>query len=108
MKQSLQLRIGQSLTMTPQLQQAIKLLQLSRLELGETLTQEILENPILDVDFQTVEPETGGVDQTSTVAAILETKTTDRLFTRVCLLRTEPRRHQCATRTAQNPHRYVP
>ncbi|MCK5190000.1 MAG: hypothetical protein KAR12_08085, partial [Methylococcales bacterium] len=29
MKQSLQLRIGQNLTMTPQLQQAIKLLQLS-------------------------------------------------------------------------------
>jgi len=33
MKQSLQLRIGQSLTMTPKLQQAIKLLQLSTLQL---------------------------------------------------------------------------
>ncbi|MDH3970814.1 MAG: hypothetical protein OEU63_01450, partial [Gammaproteobacteria bacterium] len=33
MKQSLQLKIGQHLTMTPQLQQAIRLLQLSTLEL---------------------------------------------------------------------------
>jgi len=48
MKQSLQLRIGQSLTMTPQLQQAIKLLQLSSLELQSEI-QEILEaNPLLE------------------------------------------------------------
>ncbi|MBT4664017.1 MAG: hypothetical protein HOB60_04160, partial [Methylococcales bacterium] len=33
MKQSLQLRLGQKLTMTPQLQQAIKLLQLSTLDM---------------------------------------------------------------------------
>jgi len=50
MKQSLQLRIGQSLTMTPQLQQAIKLLQLSSLEL-QTEIQETLEtNPLLEQD----------------------------------------------------------
>ena len=34
--------------MTPQLQQAIRLLQLSRLELTEIVRQEILENPVLD------------------------------------------------------------
>lgn len=34
--------------MTPQLQQAIKLLQLSRLELSQTINQEMLENPLLD------------------------------------------------------------
>ena len=45
-----QLKLSQQLVMTPQLQQAIKLLQLSRLELEETLTQEILENPVLDVE----------------------------------------------------------
>jgi RNA polymerase sigma-54 factor len=39
--------------MTPSLQQAIKLLQLSRLELEETLSQEILENPVLDVEDPT-------------------------------------------------------
>ena len=50
MKQSLQLRIGQSLTMTPQLQQAIKLLQLSSLEL-QTEIQAILDaNPLLEQD----------------------------------------------------------
>ena len=49
MKQSLQLKLGQSLTMTPQLQQAIRLLQLSSLEL-QTEIQEILEsNPMLEV-----------------------------------------------------------
>ncbi len=42
MKQSIQLRLGQHLTMTPQLQQAIKLLQLSTLELQQEI-QEVLE-----------------------------------------------------------------
>lgn len=50
MKQSLQLRIGQSLSMTPQLQQAIKLLQLSSLELHSEI-QEILDsNPLLEAE----------------------------------------------------------
>ena len=50
MRPSLQLRIGQQLTMTPQLQQAIKLLQLSTLELQQEI-QEILEsNPLLDIE----------------------------------------------------------
>jgi RNA polymerase sigma-54 factor len=48
MKQTLQLKLGQTLTMTPQLQQAIRLLQLSSLEL-QTEIQEILEtNPMLE------------------------------------------------------------
>jgi len=48
MKQTLQLRLGQQLTMTPQLQQAIRLLQLSSLELQSEI-QEILEtNPLLE------------------------------------------------------------
>jgi RNA polymerase sigma-54 factor len=50
LEQKLRLKLAQRLVMTPSLQQAIKLLQLSRLELEETLAQEILENPILDVD----------------------------------------------------------
>ncbi|WP_455197551.1 RNA polymerase factor sigma-54 [Kaarinaea lacus] len=49
MKQTLQLKLGQSLTMTPQLQQAIRLLQLSSLELQAEI-QEILEsNPLLEI-----------------------------------------------------------
>jgi RNA polymerase sigma-54 factor len=46
LKQSLSL--SQQLIMTPQLQQAIKLLQLSRLELLETIAQEMEANPLLD------------------------------------------------------------
>ncbi|MDR3361545.1 MAG: RNA polymerase factor sigma-54 [Desulfovibrio sp.] len=43
-----QLKLSQQLIMTPQLQQAIKLLQLSRIELMETVQQELLENPFLE------------------------------------------------------------
>ena len=43
-----QLKLSQQLVMTPQLQQAIKLLQLSRVELLETVQQELLENPFLE------------------------------------------------------------
>jgi RNA polymerase sigma-54 factor len=46
LKQSL--RLSQQLIMTPQLQQAIKLLQLSRQELVETINQEMEENPLLE------------------------------------------------------------
>lgn len=43
-----QMKLAQQLVMTPQLQQAIKLLQLSRVELLETVQQEMLENPFLE------------------------------------------------------------
>jgi len=49
MKQSLQLKIGQSLTMTPQLQQAIRLLQLSTLELQTEIQNALESNPLLEV-----------------------------------------------------------
>ncbi|MAN45309.1 MAG: RNA polymerase factor sigma-54 [Alphaproteobacteria bacterium] len=48
MKQSLDMRQGQSLVMTPQLQQAIKLLQLSNQELTEFVEAEIERNPLLN------------------------------------------------------------
>ena len=41
-------KLSQSLLMTPQLQQAIKLLQLGRLEYIEAIQQELLENPVLE------------------------------------------------------------
>jgi len=49
MKQSLQLKLGQQLTMTPQLQQAIKLLQLSTLDLQQEIQQALDSNPLLEV-----------------------------------------------------------
>jgi RNA polymerase sigma-54 factor len=42
------LKLSQNLVMTPQLQQAIKLLQLNHLELAELITQELTENPVLE------------------------------------------------------------
>jgi len=50
MKQTLQLKIGQHLTMTPQLQQAIRLLQLSTLELQAEVQDALESNPMLEQD----------------------------------------------------------
>lgn len=44
----LQVKLSQQLVMTPQLQQAIKLLQLSRLELVDAINEELMENPVLE------------------------------------------------------------
>jgi len=49
MKQSLHLKIGQHLTMTPQLQQAIRLLQLSSLDLKQEIQEALYSNPLLEV-----------------------------------------------------------
>src|ERR671916_151449 len=62
MKLRLDLRLSQKLIMTPQLQQAIKLLQLSRLELQQTLTQHLMENPLLEelqADAEEIDSATG-------------------------------------------------
>ena len=59
MKPSLQLKLGQHLTMTPQLQQAIRLLQLSTMDLQMEIQQTLEENPMLELEEenQAVEPE---------------------------------------------------
>lgn len=57
MKQSIQLRLGQQLTMTPQLQQAIRLLQLSSMELGVEVQQALDSNMMLELA-----DEDGGAD----------------------------------------------
>lgn len=50
MKISLQLKLGQQLTMTPQLQQAIRLLQLSTLDLQQEIQEALETNPMLEVE----------------------------------------------------------
>ena len=50
MKQSLHLRLGQQLTMTPQLQQAIKLLQMSTLDLQQEIQQVLDSNIMLEIN----------------------------------------------------------
>lgn len=68
MRQSL--KLSQQLVMTPQLQQAIKLLQLSRVELVELVREEMLENPVLEDDMElgSTNPEKEVVESTSTAA----------------------------------------
>ena len=48
MKHSLVLKMGQQLTMTPQLQQAIRLLQLSTLDLQQEIQEALDSNPMLE------------------------------------------------------------
>jgi RNA polymerase sigma-54 factor len=48
MKQSLQLKLSQHLALTPQLQQSIRLLQLSTLELNQEIEQALQDNPLLE------------------------------------------------------------
>jgi len=60
MKQALQMKMGQSLAMTPQLQQAIKLLQLSTLELQTEIQTALESNPMLEVHEEDGEAANGG------------------------------------------------
>ena len=60
MKQSLQLKLGQQLVMTPQLQQAIKLLQLSTLDLQQEIQEALETNPMLEVQDGSEAPEASG------------------------------------------------
>ena len=55
MQMKMQMKMSQQLIMTPQLQQAIKLLQLSRAELEELIEQTLIENPVLEegIDMDT-------------------------------------------------------
>ena len=50
MRQGLQLKFSQQLTMTPQLQQAIRLLQLSTLELRQEMIEQLYNNPLLEIE----------------------------------------------------------
>ena len=60
MKQSLDLRLGQHLTITPQLQQAIRLLQLSTVELQQEIREALDTNPLLEEAGEDGEPRSEG------------------------------------------------
>ncbi|MBI3592244.1 MAG: RNA polymerase sigma-54 factor, partial [Nitrospirae bacterium] len=61
----LDLRLTQKLILTPQLQQAIKLLQMPQLELVQVLTQELVENPFLEETLDEPEIEEYPVEETA-------------------------------------------
>jgi len=60
-KPTLQLGIGQQLTMTPQLQQAIRLLQLSSLDLQQEIQAALEKNPLLELTESENQPEIGSM-----------------------------------------------
>ena len=60
MKQSLHIGLGQQLRMTPQLQQAIRLLQLSSIDLQQEIQESLYSNPLLEVEEATEKPEEVG------------------------------------------------
>ena len=62
MKLSLQLKLGQQLTMTPQLHQAIRLLQLSTLDLQQEIHQALETNPMLEL-IEGIDEEESSMDQ---------------------------------------------
>ena len=66
MKQGLSLRVSQHLALTPQLQQSIRLLQLSTLELTQEIDQMLDENPFLEKDHEAAEREDFGLAQEDT------------------------------------------
>ncbi len=82
------LKLSQQLVMTPQLQMAIKLLQLNRLELAEMVQQELAENPALEERLESGEntaeereeakEDTAGTEETETEVSI-EEKITDQI-----------------------------
>lgn len=80
MKMKLNLKLGQKLIITPQLQQAIKLLQLSRLELNQVISQEIIENPMLEEEMTSESPESSdeALSSSSTVDESDEEYRTDK------------------------------
>ncbi|MDA8029365.1 MAG: RNA polymerase factor sigma-54 [Nitrospiraceae bacterium] len=57
MKQQLEVRLSQKMVMTPQLQQAIHLLMLNRLDLAQEMQEIVLENPVLEIEEESQEPE---------------------------------------------------
>ncbi|WP_066270820.1 RNA polymerase factor sigma-54 [Hydrogenophaga palleronii] len=64
MKQGLSLRVSQHLALTPQLQQSIRLLQLSTLEMAQEVEQMLDENPFLERTEDMAEREAFGLEQT--------------------------------------------
>jgi len=70
MKQTLSLKLGQQLTMTPQLQQAIRLLQLSTLDLQQEIQQTLESNPMLELDEEEPTPDGNEIEEP---AEIVET-----------------------------------
>ena len=108
LNQRLELRQGQSLVMTPQLQQAIKLLQMSNMELQAFVDQELERNPLLERDERSEvlkEPAPQAEPQPDMVSALLANTAAEErlrtLDTDLDNVYTHEARADAANRTAQ-------
>ena len=108
MKHSLQLRLSQHLTLTPQLQQSIRLLQLSTLELNQELERILQDNPLLERDdgfreqpVPAMDPAAGAPETDSAPAA--DPMPAERWRERLSASRDRARRAQLAGRRARLP-----
>src|SRR5215510_4819908 len=73
-KQQLVINQSQRLVLTPQLRQRIEMLQMTKLELGELVSQQLAENPVLEElapDEVAVSPDLANIDFTETSGAAL-------------------------------------
>ena len=68
MKQTLSLKLGQHLAMTPQLQQAIRLLQLSTLDLRQEIQQTLESNPMLELEEEEASTESEMLAETQALS----------------------------------------
>jgi RNA polymerase sigma-54 factor len=68
MKQGLSFRLSQNLALTPQLQQSIRLLQLSTLEMAQEVEQMLDENPFLEINSEEAPREEFGIEYANTPA----------------------------------------
>lgn len=74
MKQTLSLKLGQQLTMTPQLQQAIRLLQLSALDLQQEIQETLETNPMLELSDEVEQAQSEGGEGTEEQPSIEATE----------------------------------
>ena len=87
MKQTLALKLGQQLTMTPQLQQAIRLLQLSALDLQQEISEALETNPLLELSDDAPDDSQGDATSDSeeaiTASSTTESETEPELDTQL-------------------------
>jgi len=79
LRPSLEMTQKQVLVMTPKLQQAIKILQMPRLELSQYVAQQMLENPVLEQDYEEAE-DAGTEDEVENEVTEAEGETTEEDF----------------------------
>lgn len=77
MKPILTMTQKQTLVMTPKLQQAIKILQMPRLELSQYITQQLTENPILEENYDELEENTETEIELDAEESLIDTPETD-------------------------------